>query len=340
MGITLWGESERGNMVTIKEIAKLAGVSHATVSMVINGKKGPGEEVRERVKRIVDETGYVPNMGARNLVMKKGSNVGIFLLNFPEKREDRLFYYYTELMGELVLKMREHGYTILFYTDKDGTRGHISYADYCREQNLMCAIFLGMNYDDPNLKELKNLTSTQIIMFDLVTGGEYNTIISNSDSGIMDMISHLESQGKNRLAVVTGTGDSLISTVKKAEYLKKLGREKNFLVEFLEGNFYKKSGYEIGKKLNVTKYDAVFAMNDAMGIGVVEALKERRIRIPEDISVIGYDNMLFTDYTTPKLSSIAHDNREICEKLFEIIKSGAKNREVHVETKFISKESC
>ncbi|MGL4945966.1 MAG: LacI family DNA-binding transcriptional regulator, partial [Fusobacteriaceae bacterium] len=64
-------------MVTIKKIAEIAGVSHATVSMVINNRKGPSQVLREKIKKIIEETGYVPNIGARNLVMKKGSNVGI-----------------------------------------------------------------------------------------------------------------------------------------------------------------------------------------------------------------------------------------------------------------------
>ncbi|MGL5578502.1 MAG: LacI family DNA-binding transcriptional regulator, partial [Fusobacteriaceae bacterium] len=204
-------------MVTIKKIAEIAGVSHATVSMVINNRKGPSQVLREKIKKIIEETGYVPNIGARNLVMKKGSNVGIFLLNFPEKKEDRLFYYYIELLEDIMLKMREKGYTLLFYTDRDRTRREISYADYCREQNLMSAIFLGMDYDDPNLEELKKLQSTQVIMFDLETGGEYNTIISDSSSGISEMMECLERNGKKRLAVVTGSMDSIISTQKKMD---------------------------------------------------------------------------------------------------------------------------
>lgn len=326
-------------MVTIKEIAKMAGVSHATVSMVINRKKGPSQAVREKIEKIIEEIGYVPNIGARNLVMKKGSNIGIFLLNFPEKREDRLFYYYIELLEDIMLKMREKGYTLLFYTDKDRTRREISYTDYCREQNLMSAIFLGMNYDDPNLEELKKLESTQVIMFDLETGGEYSTIISDSSSGIREMMEHLEKENKKRLAVITGTMDSLVSTVGKIEMIKEIGKEKGFEIEFFQGDFYKESGYEVGKNIDYTKFDTIFAMNDAMAVGVIEAFRERNIKIPEDIGVIGYDNMLFTDYITPKLSSISHDGEGITEALFQMIENEDRNIIKKIKTKFIIKDS-
>ncbi|MGL6130549.1 MAG: LacI family DNA-binding transcriptional regulator [Fusobacteriaceae bacterium] len=326
-------------MVTIKKIAEIAGVSHATVSMVINNKKGPSQAVREKIGKIIEETGYVPNIGARNLVMKKGSNVGIFLLNFPEKKEDRLFYYYMELLEEIMLKMREKGYTLLFYTDRDRTRREISYANYCREQNLMSAIFLGMDCDDPNLEELKKLKSTQVIMFDLDTKGEYNTIISDSSSGIEEMMCFLEERDQKRLAVVTGSNGSIVSTIKKIDILEELGRRKGFYIEFFQGDFYKSSGYKVGKIIDPNRFDNVFAMNDAMAVGVIEAFRERGIRVSEDIGVVGYDNMLFTDYMTPKLSSISHDGELITETLFQMIEGKERDIVKKIKTKFIKKES-
>jgi len=81
---------------TIKKIAELAGVTHATVSMVLNNKPGPSEAMKEKILKIVEEVGYVPDMNARNLAKGKNNTIGIFLLNFPERKEDRIFYYYME----------------------------------------------------------------------------------------------------------------------------------------------------------------------------------------------------------------------------------------------------
>lgn len=327
-------------MITIKEIAKMAGVSHATVSMVINNKKGPGEKIREKINGIIEETGYVPNLGARNLVMKKNNSIGIFLLNFPEKREDRLFYYYTELFEEIMFQAKENGYTLLFYTDRDRSEAKISYADYCRENNLKSAIFLGMSYSDPNLEELKNLKDTQVIMFDRDIDGEYNRIISDSSSGIDQMLDYFKKNNLKRVAVVKGTMDSKISTLSKIETLENLKDRYGIETNFYQGNFYRESGYNIGKKIDAERYDVIFAMNDAMAIGVMEGLKERNIKIPEEIKIVGYDNLLVTDYNTPKLATIAHNNKGITEALFELIKSSAKNEKRVIETEFIPKESA
>ncbi|MGL5099439.1 MAG: substrate-binding domain-containing protein, partial [Fusobacteriaceae bacterium] len=87
------------------------------------------------------------------------------------------------------------------------------------------------------------------------------------------------------------------------------------------------------------RFDSVFAMNDAMAIGVMEAFRERNIRVPEDIGIVGYDNMLFTDYITPKLASISHDGEGITEALFQMIEGEEKGKLKKIKTKFIIKES-
>lgn len=325
-------------MITIREIAKIAGVSHATVSMVINSRKGPSEEVRKKILEIVRETGYVPNIGARNLVMKKNDTVGIFLLNFPENREDRMFYYYGELLQEIMIEMKEKGYNLMFYTDKDKTREFVSYSDICREQNLRTAIFLGMNSEDPNIKSLKELQKTQIILFDIEAESEnYNCIISDSKTGIEEMLRELKNSGKKSLAVIKGKNNTKVNTEDKMEHLEKVSKELGLKIDYFPGDFYKKSGYKVGKIISHEKYDSIFAMNDAMAIGVHEAFKERGIKKESKISLIGFDNLAITSYIAPNLSSIAHNNIEIIKHIFQIMENNESNKKVFVPTQFIKR---
>ncbi|MGL5050973.1 MAG: LacI family DNA-binding transcriptional regulator [Fusobacteriaceae bacterium] len=318
-------------MVTIREIAKIAGTSHATVSMAINNKKGPSEEVRKKILKIVKETGYVPNVGARNLVMKKNDTVGIFLLNFPEKREDRMFYYYGELLQEIMIEMKEKGYNLMFYTDKDKTKEFVSYSNICREQNLRTAIFLGMNSEDPNIESLKELKKTQIILFDIEAQSEnYNCIISDSKTGIEEMLKEFKDSGKKTLAVIKGKINTRIATEDKIKNLEKISKKLGLEIDYFPGDFYKKSGYEVGKIISPDEYDSVFAMNDAMAIGVHEAFKERGI----STNVIGFDNLAITEYIAPNISSIAHNNIEIIKNIFQIMEKNESNKKVFVPTEF------
>ncbi|MGL6064140.1 MAG: LacI family DNA-binding transcriptional regulator [Fusobacteriaceae bacterium] len=321
-------------MITIREIGKIAGVSHATVSMVINNKKGPSEEIRKKILKIVEETGYVPNMGARNLVMKKNDVVGIFLLNFPEKKEDRMFYYYGELLQDIMIEMKEKGYNLLFYTDKDKTREFVSYSTICKEQNLRTAIFLGMNSEDPNIESLKNLKNTQIIFFDFEAPSEnYNCIISDSRTGIEEMLRDLKNSGKNSLAVIKGKNNIKIATEDKIEHLNKVSKELGVKIDYYSGDFYKESGYKVGKIISPDKHDSVFAMNDAMAIGVHEAFKERGI----ELTVIGFDNLVITEYIASNLSSIAHNNHEIIKNIFLLMKNNETNKKILIPTQFIKR---
>lgn len=323
---------------TIKKIAELAGVTHATVSMVLNNKPGPSEAMKEKIQKIAEEIGYVPDVNARNLARGNSNTLGIFLLNFPEKKEDRIFYYYMEFLQDVMIEARNRGYTLIFYTDQDRTRSKISYAELCKEQNLKTAIFLGMHKSDENLEALKKLKTTQVILFDIEETKNCNTIISDSSTGISQMFQYLEESKVKKMAVVTGTENAEVATQKKLKEINKFSIEKNIKVDCFVGDFYRKSGYEIGKIINIEDYDCIFAMNDAMAIGVVEALKERKLSVPKDILVIGFDNLAVTEVIRPDLPSIAHDNVKIIDAIFKIIKSEKEMQQISVPTKFIKKD--
>ena len=320
---------------TIKKIAELAGVTHATVSMVLNNKPGPSEAMKEKILKIVDEVGYVPDINARNLARGKNNTIGIFLLKFPQKKEDRIFYYYMELLQETMMEARKRGYTLLFFTDEDTTRHRVSYAEFCREQNLKTALFLSINKHDKNMAELQNLKTTQIILFDVEETENCNTIISDSYQGIKEMFEYFKEKNKKNIAIITGSEESGIATKKKIKEIDYFSKEFQINVEYYEGNFFMKSGYKIAKKIDTQKFDVIFAMNDAMAVGAMNALIERGIKVPEDIEIIGFDNLAVTSLIKPKLPSIAQDNLKIVEAFFKIIGNEDQIHKIMIPTKFI-----
>lgn len=320
---------------TIKQIAELAGVTHATVSMVLNNKPGPSEAMKEKIMKIVEEIGYVPNINARNLATGTNNTLGVFLLNFPRDKKDRIFYYYMEFLQDTMIEARKRGYTLLFYTDEDKTRHKISYAEFCREQNLKSAIFLGMHKEDENLIELKKLRTTQIILFDIEETSNCNTIISDSYNGIHEMFFYLKGRNSRNLAVICGTENAEISTKKKIKELNSFSKEFGIGIDYYWGDFYINSGYEIGKTIDISKYDTIFAMNDAMAIGAINALSERGVSVPNDIEVIGFDHLAVTSVMNPHIPSIAHDNIKIIGAIFDIVRDGKKIHQVMIPTKFI-----
>lgn len=322
---------------TIKKIAQLAGLTHATVSMVLNDKPGPSLDTKEKVLKIAKELGYVPNINARNLVKGTSNTLGVFLLNFPQEKKDRIFYYYMEFFQDLIIEARKKGYNILFYTDQDNTRSKISYAEFCIEQNLKSAIFLGMNKEDENLESLKKLKNTQIILFDIEETKNCNTIISDSYQGIEEMFYFLLKKNVKNLAIISGVDNAEIATQKKIKELNYFSKKSKINIQYFQGDFLYESAYKIGKAINMENYEAIFAMNDAMGIGFSDALKERGLVINKDYILIGFDNLSISEIINPKMHSIAHDNLKITESIFNIIKQKDKFQQIFVPTRFIKK---
>lgn len=322
---------------TIKKIADLAGLTHATVSMVLNNKPGPSLKTKEKVLKIANELGYVPDINARNLAKGTSNTLGVFLLNFPENKKDRIFYYYMEFFQDLIIEARKKGYNILFYTDQDNTRSKISYAEFCREQNLKTAIFLGMNKEDENLECLKKLKTTQVILFDIEDTKNCNTIISDSSQGIKEMYNFLLNKKVENLAIISGTENAEIATQKKIKELNYFSKKAKINIDYFQGDFLYNSAYEIGKNININNYEAVFAMNDAMAVGFADALRDRGFSPQNDYILIGFDNLAVTEIISPKIHSIAHDNLKIIESIFDIISHKEKMQQIFVPTKFIEK---
>ena len=323
---------------TIKNIANLAGVTHATVSMVLNNRPGPSEAMREKILKIVEEVGYVPDINARNLAMGKNNTLGIFILNFPKDKKERMFYYYMDFLEEVMIETKKRGYTLLIFTDQDETRDEISYADICIEQKLRVALFLGLHKEDKNLEALEKLKATKVILFDLMETKNFNTITSESYMGIKEMFDYLGKKEIKKLAVIKGRETAEISTIKKKNEIDMFAKNMGIAVEYFKGNFLYNDGYKVGKNLIVNDFDCLFAMNDAMAIGAIDALRERGFSVPEDIKVVGFDNLAIMDIIKPRIPSIAHDTHELIESIFKIIENSKGTQQITIPTQFIEKE--
>lgn len=151
------------------------------------------------------------------------------------------------------------------------------------------------------------------------------------------MLTDFKKSGNKKLAVVKGRSGTKITTEGKIKHLDKFSKELGLELDYYPGDFYKKSGYKVGKIISPENYDSIFAMNDAMAIGVHEAFKERGIKKERKIPLIGFDNLAITGYIAPNLSSIAHDNAEIIKHIFQIMENNESNKKVFVPTKYIKR---
>lgn len=323
--------------VTIKDVAKALGVSVGSVSTALNDKRGISESLKSTIKEKALEMGYYPNQAARNLVQMKTNKIAIFLLSrdLRDKNENTDF-----LLNSLLDEARKQNKNLLVYSGDINDSINNGYIRFCKEENVIGAIFLGLRLDDPSIESIQNEASIPVVIFDTCIGGYSNTVKTNNELGVQKALNYLYNVGHRKIALVTGHDKAQVSIERFNEaklFLESKGIFDNELV--FAGDFKLKTGYEIGKQILSKKElpTAIFAFNDLMAIGLEKLFQEKKVKIPEDISIIGFDNSYLSEIL--ELTTIAHDIEEISKKIISTILKNKRSQNIIVEPELIIRKS-
>ncbi|MEV5026311.1 LacI family DNA-binding transcriptional regulator [Paenibacillus sp. LPE1-1-1.1] len=298
-------------MISRKEVAKLAGVSEATVSRVLNNVGPLKEETRERVLQAAAELGYVPNALAQQFARRRSGNIGVILPFVPKVH---LFstYYFSEILSGIGETAKRCGYDLLLiFREPDGAR---DYAKLFRTQKIDACIVLG-SQDVPEeraaLAELKEGGFPFCLVNQRYDEGAYTTVDADHVSGSKEAVRHLLAQGRRRVAFINGPMQYSNSTDRLEGYrnaLEAAGIPYDQQLVYA-GNYSRKSGYELAGQLamqiNAGGVDAVFAANDRMAIGLMQGLRERGLEASQHYSLVGYDDSDGSRIISPQLSTVA-----------------------------------
>ncbi|WP_424769392.1 LacI family DNA-binding transcriptional regulator [Paenibacillus sp. sgz302251] len=292
-------------------MAKLAGVSEATVSRVLNNVGPIKEETRERVLQAAAELGYVPNALAQQFARRKSGNIGVILPFVPKVH---LFstYYFSEILSGIGETVRRFGYDLLLiFKEPDGVR---DYAKLFRTQKIDACIVLGS----------QNVPEERAALAELKAGGfpfclvnqrfdeeQYVTVDADHLTGSMDAVRHLVQQGKRRVAFVNGPAQYSNSSDRLHGYraaLQEAGIAYDDELVFV-GNYSRKSGFELAEKMaqqiRSGTIEAVFAANDRMAIGLMQGLREQGLEAGQQYALVGYDDSDGSRIISPRLSTVA-----------------------------------
>ena len=300
-------------MSTIHEVAKRAGVSTATVSRVMSGpKQAVSPETRERVLRVVATLGYEPNAAAKNLRTLKSGKI---LVTVPDISNP---FFSLILQGIEEAAVRE-GYSVLLGDTQHDAKREERYALMLRKKEADGLVFLGHRLP----KEAARLVNDTVRgCAPIVNGCEFSprlgvpSVHIDNAKAAYEAMDHLYSLGHRRIGVVTGplvsplSRDRLHGTMLRA---RAAGARNTLCV--MHGDFSIESGADACDRL-IEKPDrptAVFCFNDEMAIGAIEAAARRGVHVPDDLSVVGFDDIRFARYLRPPLTTIAQPMREIGE---------------------------
>lgn len=298
--------------ISIKDVAREAGVSTTTVSYVLNDTPSQtiSAETIQRVREAVRKLNYVPNQAASSLKNKKTNLIGVVI---PQTEPGKEFMFsnpfYGDLLSEIEYSARLSGYHILLTGTGDGE----SYINIARNRGVDGIIIVGA-YPDEWLNELHDLAIPVVLVDTYVKDPVYHTIGNDDRSGGRMATEYLIAKGHREIAFLGGRADEPGVVYKRFQgYQDALAaaglplKEEYLFCGNISFDYAEEAAAELVRKgRHVT---AVFATADIMGMGMIRGLQKHGLRVPEDISVIGFDDVFLSRMSNPPMTTIHQDIR-------------------------------
>jgi LacI family transcriptional regulator len=333
--------------ITIKDIARIANVSHTTVSRALNNKSRIKDETKGKILAIANELNYRPNFIARSLVMKQTKTLGLVITTMANP-------FYTELSQGIETTAIGLGYNIILCSTNYDLSAEKQYIEMLRSKGVDGIIFSSAHMDDPNILTL----AEEAFPIVLVNRRTYHPAVrekvdyvgvDNILGGFL-AVEHLIKLGHQRIGVIGGSSESSVGFERLQGGKKALATYGLKMVGdyFIEGNFLKRSGYQGGKEFlkMAEPPTAIFATNDYMALGTFEAIIEGGQRVPEDIALIGFNDIEFTSMRGIELTTIGQKKYEMgalaVKTLVERIEGGKTGspKEIILEPELIIRKTC
>ncbi|MGW0582186.1 LacI family DNA-binding transcriptional regulator [Streptomyces sp. NPDC002920] len=328
---------------TLEAVAARAGVSRATVSRVVNGGDGVREPLAERVRRAVEELGYVPNQAARSLVTKRHGAVAVVIAE-PETRVFADPFFALQLRGISKELTAHDNQLVLLLTE--GRADHARVARYLAGGHVDGALVFSLHFDDP-LPGLIQGAGIPTVFGGRPgwreEGGGVVYVDSDNRGGAREAVRHLVGLGRTRVAHITGPLDQTSAADRLAGFRDvtgdvtgdatgdmtgdAMGDIDHGLV--VESDFTPGGGERAMRELLDRRpdLDAVFAANDLSASGALRVLRERGLRVPEDVAVVGFDDMLpVAETTDPPLTTVRQDIEEMGRIMARLLLTGLAPR--------------
>lgn len=279
-------------MTTLRDVARAAGVSVAAASYALNGNGTIADETRQRVLAVAEELNYHPNAFARHLKKIKTRTIGVFITRFGGS-------FYEEILEGIHDAVLSTDYELIVCPESRPAHRILMY------RQVDGAIVFDTKISSEVIGRLA-APSFPIVVLDRASRQDFVfPLLLDNRQGVREAFHHLHRQGLRRLAFVAGAPDSLDNAERKQAFLDE-ARQHGLAVQLCQGNFTEASGYAAAQELLATadRAEGVFCANDQMAIGLLRAMHERGLRAPEDIAVIGFDDIQVAALMRPSLSTV------------------------------------
>jgi DNA-binding LacI/PurR family transcriptional regulator len=280
------------------DVADHCGVSHQTVSRVINGTGSVSAKTREKVLAAIEELGYQPNLAAKALATGRTNTIGV--LSF-----DSTLYGPTAMLHSIQVAARDAGYQVVLNSVDNLSNSEISVGIAALSRVNVDGIIVIAPRNSQADSKVQVETRVPIV-FTETQDGEAFQMVDVDQVGIAKAATeHLIELGHQKIAHIAGNPDWLAANRRKSGYVTTMAKHSFKTVGIAQGDWTPKSGYEAAKELlGGQKFTAIFVANDAMAIGALRALSEAGVRVPEDVSLVSVDDSAESEYVQPALTSV------------------------------------
>ena len=316
---------------TLEDVARIAGVSRATVSRVVNGVRNVDPDIQENVRRAVALTGYVPNHAARSLVTRRVGAVALVVSGAGDDSVDedgysgRIFSdpFFGRVLAGVVGFLREHAmHPVLMLAETDDARSQV--LTYLRQGNADGALLVSTHGEDPLPKMLVDAGQAAVLFARPARPLPISYVDCAHQDGGRLAADHLVARGCERVATVSGPLDVPASQDRLSGFQTAMARHGRPYVPCVEGDFTLDGGVRAMERLLVEHpdVDGVFAANDLMAQGAVLVLRDHGRHVPDDVAVVGFDDSSAALACRPQLTTVRQPVENMAAEMANLLISG------------------
>lgn len=306
-------------MVSLKDISAACGVSVATVSKALNNHHDIGEDTKERIKRVAKEMGYFPNSAAQMLKTNRSNNIGVLFVD--DDQSGLTHDYFAYVLDSFKRKAEERGFDITFINCNKTRANRMSYLEHARYRGFDGVVIACIDFYDPEVLELVQ-SDIPVVTIDHIFNNRIS-VISDNVTGMRELINYVYEKGHRRIAYIHGA-HSAVTQARVSSFYKsteELGLK-------IPDTYIKEAAYRSTKAAYQATCElldlaepptCIFYPDDFASFGGMNAIRERGLRVPEDISVVGYDGIRIGRHIEPKLTTLKQDTDTIGKKAAEAL---------------------
>jgi LacI family transcriptional regulator len=322
-------------MATIRDVAHLAGVTPTTVSHVINSTRFVSENTAQRVLTAIKELNYQPNKIARSLRRKTTQTVGLVV---PDNNNP----FFAEVARGIEDMSFSRGYSVILCNSDSDLDKELSYIEVLLERQVDGIALVSAGLDSGQMNDLQERGKPLVVVDRDIAGIEIDCVLTDNRRGGYEAVRHLLNLGHRRIGCVSGPSRLTPSAERVSGYEQALTEDglQNDEGLMVRGDFQAAGGYRaIEGLLSLSEPPtAAFVCNDMMAIGAIARAVELGVRVPRDLSIVGFDDIALASYNNPKLTTVAQPKYQMGTVAAEMLLSRMSNGESPMQKRVLSSE--